>query len=160
MIDQKPPYESPFCACRLSVAADCGAVDHVLPVIGEPEVQSGGFCEVRGHDDRVARRRGADLIVAGLSEATSEMAPMGIVAAASVWVGASKAACEDTSHRRATWRDLNFPRIAVALVEFAGHRPHPTAEAVATGCFASAQARRFSWRPAANSELVIGDTHS
>ena len=38
VIDQKPPYKSPFSARSLRVAANCGAVDHVLPVIGQPQL--------------------------------------------------------------------------------------------------------------------------
>ena len=41
MIDQKPPDKSPFCARSLRVAANRGAVDHVLPVIRQPEFDEG-----------------------------------------------------------------------------------------------------------------------
>lgn len=41
MIDQKPPDKSPFSARRLRVAANRGAVDHVLPVIRQPQFDEG-----------------------------------------------------------------------------------------------------------------------
>jgi len=41
VIDQKPPDKSPFCARRLRMAANSGAVDHVLPVIRQPQFDEG-----------------------------------------------------------------------------------------------------------------------
>lgn len=41
MIDQKPPDKSPFCARSLRVAANRGAVDHVLPVIRQLQFDEG-----------------------------------------------------------------------------------------------------------------------
>ncbi len=41
MIDQKPPDKSPFSARSLRVAANRGAIDHVLPVIRQPQFNEG-----------------------------------------------------------------------------------------------------------------------